>query len=130
MVHKSKKSFDCQSNQNDIINELVVMKFWNWEVVSLLLRMQVTIDLLRAYFSKLNKEKCSVCFCGPATKHHTITYTYIRMYAFRIPVGKICQKNLPKISLKECVFVNSALKIIHSYRLIFGKFAHWDLIRP
>jgi len=43
-----------------------------------------------------------------------------------IPVGEIAKK-----SMKECVFVNSALKIhsamlskIHSYRLLFGDFDH------
>jgi len=46
---------------------------------------------------------------------------------FKIPSGQNCENNNPK----ECVFVNSALKIlchivkIHSYRLLFGAFAHW-----
>jgi len=38
---------------------------------------------------------------------------------------------MPKKQSEECVFVNSALKLqchidkIHSYRLLFGDFAHW-----
>jgi len=35
-------------------------------------------------------------------------------------VGKITKKN----SLKECVFVN--LSKIHSYKLLFGDFSHWE----
>jgi len=58
-------------------------------------------------------------------------YTKYNQWAevFVFSVGK----KSPKNSLKECVFVNSALKLQYhivkntSYRLLFGDFAHWFL---
>jgi len=49
---------------------------------------------------------------------------FIKLF-ISFPVGKIAKKN----SLKDCIFVNSALQKYTSTDCFFGDFAHWLISR-